>query len=103
MAYGQRSFPRWLTVDPAYHPNTPRKPVDTFPLKVMGGTFTVAEVMLAPGQNPGQDVESIRAQPFDRWLVMTAGQDVAADALALINDAYECQVMALGSLTADES
>jgi len=69
----------------------------------MGGTFTVAEVLLAPGQDAKQAVESIRSQPTERWLVMTApGQAQGADALALINDAYECQVMALGSLKTEE-
>ena len=39
---------------------------------------------------------------MERWLVMTASEhDLQADALALINDAYECQVVALGSLRAE--
>lgn len=90
-------------MDAAYPLDAPRSTVDTFRLKVMGGTFTVAEVMLAPGQNPGQAVESIRSQPADRWLVLAAGQGATADALALIDDAYECQVVALGNLKPDDS
>ncbi len=89
-------------MDPVLQSDAPRSAVDRFRLPVIGGTFTVAAVLLAPGQDPGQAVESIRSQPTERWLVLTApGQAQGEDALALINDAYECQVMALGSLKTD--
>lgn len=90
-------------MDTALSFDTSRSPVDAFALRVLGGVFTVAEVLLAPGQNAGQAVESIRSQPSDRWLVMAAAdQGQQADALALINDAFECQVVALGSLKTDD-
>ena len=79
--------------------DSPRTPVEKFSLPVVGGTFVVAEVMLPPGQNAGQIVDSIRSQPMERWLVMTASENgLQSDALAIINDAFECQVVALGSL-----
>ena len=91
-------------MDAAFPPDTPRSPVQQFTLKVIGGLFTVAQVLLSPGQSAGQAVESIRGQPSDRWLVMAAAQQGGdADALALINDAYECQVVALGTLKPDAS
>jgi hypothetical protein len=82
----------------------PRIPVEAFSLPVVGGTFVVAEVLIAPGQDARQAVDSIRSQPAERWLVMASTEhDPGADALALINDAYECQVVALGSLRAESA
>jgi hypothetical protein len=82
----------------------PRSPVEEFTLPVVGGRFVVMEVLLAPGQNARQAVDSIRSQPAERWLVMTAaGYETQGDALALINDAYECQVVALGNLHVDNA
>jgi hypothetical protein len=76
-----------------------RAPVERFRLAVVGGTFTVTEVMLTPGQSAAQAVEAILGEPAERWLVMAAAeQGAGADSLALINDAYECQIVALGSL-----
>ncbi len=84
--------------------DSPRMAVERFPLAVVGGTFTVAEVLLGPGQTPLQAVASIRGEPAERWLVMAAAEHgEGADALALINDAYECQVVALGRLQAEPS
>ena len=89
-------------MDPVNPIDVPRSTVDQFRLPVIGGTFTVAEVLLAPGQDAGQALETIRSQPVERWLVLTApGHVQGEDAIALINDAYECQVMALGSLKTD--
>jgi hypothetical protein len=83
--------------------NLPRSPVESFSLPVVGGTFVVAEVVLSPGQDVRQAIDAIRSQPVERWLVMTAADvDPDADALALINDAYECQVVALGALHGDD-
>lgn len=79
-------------------PDSPRTAVERFRLAVVGGTFTVAEVVLAPGQSAAQAVASIRAEPAERWLVMAADAAAGKDALALIDDAYECQIIALGSL-----
>ena len=81
----------------------PRIPIETFSLPVVGGTFVVAEVLISPGQDARQAIDLIRSQPVERWLVMTAAElDPDADALALINDALECQVVALGSLHGDD-
>ena len=90
-------------MDTALSSDNLRSPVSGFALRVIGGVFTVAEVLLSSGQDTGQVVESIRSQPSDRWLVMaSSNQGPEADALALINDAFECQVVALGSLKTDD-
>ena len=80
-----------------------RVPLEPITLKVLGGTFTVRAVFAQPEENVEAMVGMIRSTPSDRWFVMLAEeQDAGAmDVLALIDDDFEFQSIAAGTMEND--
>ena len=75
------------------------KPVESFNVKVLGGTFYVSEVNLENGQTPQDQVRTIREIPEDRWFVMASDDDSDhLDSLAIIDDELEFRIYARGHL-----
>ncbi len=73
--------------------------MDSFDVKVLGGVFTVHELVDAEvtGQKP--TLEFIRTVTPDRWFVML-DEKISGDqrdTLALIDDNFEFQIMASGN------
>lgn len=79
-----------------------RVPVDRFKLGVLGGMFTVTEILPEDDQSTEDCLNSIHSIPADRWFVILADSEgTTQDVLALINDEYEFQFVALGTLESD--
>ena len=75
------------------------KSVESFNVKVLGGTFYVSEVNLENGQMPQDLVRAIREIPEDRWFVMASDDDSDhLDSLAIIDDDLEFRIYARGHL-----
>jgi len=75
------------------------KSVESFNVKVLGGTFYVSEVNLENGQMPQDLVRTIREIPEDRWFVMASDDDSDhLDSLAIIDDDLEFRIYARGHL-----
>ena len=79
--------------------NRNSKSVSPFSVEVLGGSFTVQEILLEDGQDPNEQVATIKATPEDRWFVMVS-EDAASpqDSLAMIDDNLNFHVYALGQL-----
>ena len=76
--------------------------VDVFPVKVLGGTFHVREVLLFEDQMEAEVIATIHDIPADRWFVMVSDDHRAEqDALAMIDDQLEFQIFAHGVLRQD--
>lgn len=86
-----------MTDDPLEKNRVALEPIQ---LKVLGGTFTVREVFANPQDDLEEVVRMIRATPSDRWFVMLAEetQENAMDVLALIDDEFEFQSIAAGTM-----
>ena len=79
-----------------------RVAVEPFQLGVLGGTFTVTEVILANGQTQEDALNLIHSTPADRWFVILADSEgTTQDVLALIDDEYEFRFVGLGTLEND--
>lgn len=79
-----------------------RTTVEPFKLGVLGGTFTVAEVILADGQSEEDAINLIHSTPADRWFVILADSEgTTRDVLALIDDEYEFRFVGTGTLISD--
>lgn len=79
-----------------------RVAVEPFQLGVLGGTFTVTEVILANGQTQEDALILIHSTPGDRWFVILADSEgTTQDVLALIDDEYEFRFVGLGTLEND--
>ncbi len=79
-----------------------REIVEPIELGVLGGTFTVKEVIVEPGQTKDGVVQFISDTPSDRWFVILAETEgTTQDVLALIDDEYEFQFIGLGTLQGD--
>lgn len=89
-----------MTDDPQEKTRITLEPIK---LKVLGGTFTVREVFANPQQELDEVVRMIRSTPSDRWFVMLAEekQGDAIDVLALIDDEFEFQSIAAGTMEND--
>jgi len=75
------------------------KSVESFNVKVLGGTFYVSEVNLENGQLAQDLVRTIREIPEDRWFVMASDDDTDhLDSLAIIDDDLEFRIYARGHL-----
>ena len=71
--------------------------VESFPIKVLGGTFTVNEVVAEEGTPPEEAASKIKELPSERWFVLLAETgDSQKDTLALIDDDVEFLVFATG-------
>ena len=84
--------------------NTPKThhPVDSFSVKVLGGTFRVNELLLGENESSQQVSAAITTTPEERWFVMVAEEsEENRDALAVIDDQMEFQLMAYGVLVPD--
>ena len=80
-------------------PGKPLIPVDPIKLEVLGGTFIVRGVFGAPGRDAAAGLGFIRSTPSERWFVILAeGEENSEDILALIDDEFEFQSIAAGSL-----
>lgn len=76
--------------------------VPGFPVRVLGGTFVVKEIMLGKSESREQVLSLIHATAEDRWFVMVsddAGGEM--DALAMLDDDLEVQIYAHGVLRQD--
>ena len=82
--------------------DTDRKSVEPFKLGVLGGIFTVSEVLLQDDQTPEDALNLIHSTPADRWFVILADSEgTTQDVLALIDDEYEFRFIGLGTLASD--
>lgn len=77
-------------------------PVESYSVKVLGGTFHVKEVLVEDGGSPEEVTAIIKGTSEDLWFVMAA-EDTAeqTDSLALIDDDLDFKVCALGELSPD--
>ena len=72
--------------------------VEPFKLQVLGGEFTVQELVLQDDQDQAEFQASLMDIPSDRWFVMLAeGEENTQDTLAIIDDNFEFQIYAVGS------
>jgi hypothetical protein len=79
-----------------------REAVEPFKLGVLGGTFTVTDVILADGQTQEDALNLIHSTPADRWFVILADSEgTTQDVLALIDEDYEFRFVGLGTLDND--
>ena len=79
-----------------------RVSVDAFDLTVLGGTFTVSEIIVEDNQTEDEVMGLIRETPADRWFVILADSEgTTQDVLALIDDEYEFLFVGLGTLEND--
>jgi len=71
--------------------------VEPFSIQVLGGTFTVAHLVLEPGTTVSGATQKLRAVPAEQWFVMVSDDEhTQPDSLAVIDDSLEFQVFALG-------
>lgn len=69
---------------------------------VLGGTFYVERLQLNGLESAEAVTAILRETPADRWFVMVSDHiGEAGDALAMIDDALELQIYALGVLRQD--
>lgn len=79
-----------------------RVSVEAFDLIVLGGTFTVSEIIVEDGQTEDEVMELIRSTPADRWFVILADSEgTTQDVLALIDDEYDFLFVGLGTLESE--
>lgn len=79
-----------------------RVAVEAFKLGVLGGTFTVTDVILADDQTQEDALNLIHSTPADRWFVILADSEgTTQDVLALIDEDYEFRFVGLGTLDND--
>ena len=79
-----------------------RVSVKGFDLIVLGGTFTVSEIIVEDGQTEDEVMELIRSTPADRWFVILADSEgTTQDVLALIDDEYDFLFVGLGTLESE--
>ena len=79
-----------------------RVSVEAFDLIVLGGTFTVSEIIVEDNQTEDDVMNLIRSTPSDRWFVILADSEgTTQDVLALIDDEYEFLFVGLGTLEND--
>ena len=79
-----------------------REFIEPFKMGVLGGTFTVIEVVLQDGQSQDDAINLIHSTPADRWFVILAdAEGTTQDVLALIDDEYEFRFVGLGTLDSD--
>jgi len=75
-----------------------------FTIKVLGGQFTVHEVISQDQSNPAEAIGRMLSVPAERWFVVLDerwdGQP--RDALALIDDQFEFQTVATGVFEGEE-
>lgn len=76
-----------------------RAGMESFDVEVLGGTFTVHELISQEETGQEPSIEFIRTVAPDRWFVMLdeklSGDQ--RDTLALIDDNFEFQIMASGN------
>lgn len=79
-----------------------RVSVEAFDLTVLGGTFTVKEIIIEDNQTEDDVMNLIRSTPEDRWFVILADSEgTTQDVLALIDDEYDFLFVGLGTLEND--
>ncbi len=77
--------------------NKTTQAVDSVSIKVLGGTFTLVELVLGTDQTAEDAVQTIRDVPAERWFVIVAENEVEnRDTLALIDDDLEFHIHAMG-------
>ena len=90
-----------LSVDAPEQTKVPLN-VPDFPVKVLGGTFTVRQVLHGQWESRDDVLSVLRATPADRWFVMVSDDEVGQqDSLAMLDDDLEIQIYALGVLRQD--
>jgi len=76
-----------------------RHPISGLTVDVLGGRFSVAELLLDGNQEPETAINTIHDISPDRWLVIVSEeQGNSEDILALINDEFEFDSVAIGTL-----
>lgn len=73
--------------------------VPPFQIKVLGGAFKITEVMMNEDESTETVIASITTTSENRWFVMAAeDSETGQDALAIIDDNMEFQIVAQGQL-----
>lgn len=73
--------------------------VPPFQIKVLGGSFNITEVIVKGDESVETVIASITTTAEDRWFVMAAEETKTnQDALAIIDDNMEFQIVAQGEL-----
>lgn len=73
--------------------------IEPFTVQVLGGWFTVKGLLLDQHQDSQGILDHIRSMPADRWFVMLSdAEENSWDVLAIIDDQFEFQSVALGTL-----
>ena len=79
-----------------------RHPIDHMVIPVMGGRFEIKELLVDKAQGVKGILDRIRTIPPDRWFVMLAeNEGTTEDVLALINDRFEFESIAIGTLNSE--
>jgi len=86
----------------AANSNPEFRAVESFSIKVLGGTFHVSEVSLEVAASAAERIRILRELPEDRWFVMASDDDSDhLDSLAIIDDDMEFRIYARGHLEQD--
>jgi len=74
-----------------------------FTIRVMGGQFTVREILSGQNRSAEQMVGFMLTVPPERWFVTLdeSGDSGMRDALALIDDQFAFQTLATGTFQGD--
>ncbi len=75
-----------------------------FTIRVLGGSFTVQEVLSQNGPSEQETIDLMMTIPPDRWFVIldeNPGGE-SRDALALIDDDLQFQSLAVGNFEGEE-
>jgi len=74
-----------------------RTPVSPFPVAVLGGSFSVNEIVVQPGKSEDDVKSFITGTPPERWFVLLAEDgDSTWDILSLIDDDFDFVMYAVG-------
>jgi hypothetical protein len=75
-----------------------------FTIRVMGGRFTVHQIVPRDDRSQAEMMDLLLSVPPERWFVTLneAAGGEARDALALIDDQFAFQTLALGTFQGDE-
>ena len=77
--------------------------MESLDVQVLGGTFTVLEIISQENQTEDQIRDILQSVPPDRWFVML-DEEIAGDqkdTLALIDDNFEFLILAAGKFEGD--
>jgi hypothetical protein len=79
-------------------------PMQPFTIRVLGGQFTVLEIVPRDDRSPAELIDLMLSIPPERWFVVLDEDSEMRprDALALIDDEFQFQTLAVGTFQGEE-